>query len=440
MTPKRTWNWPRVAAWLAVTRPRPSRTPPQSTTARVPNRSDSAPQANDPTPMLRKLRSAAIEMPARDQPIAADMRASQTLSERIAPSPPQVTTIPTPTMVHPQQSLKFPSAAHRGLHQADKPHWPHRRPHGLTPGHRAAGSGPTAWDHRALHRGARGELHLLDDRRLSRRGVGRSSRDHRGQPSRRGPRQSSGDAATVRPRGPRHPDGLGRPGRVSESGECPPLRRPTLGDQDRPDDGLLRGLHHTLHAVPGGPRRSAGLRRAAIHGRARRRRRRPHRRALPGARGGDAAPPRRCRADGGAVHGRGNPPDPDPERHSSPWGAFPARRAQGDDRRPARRPRRRSSGVSRLNTAVHTSEVETMSVKGSVIAQFEQVAREQKKTLVPLSDDLVLLDSGLDSLCLAIIVARLEDALGVDPFDADADAAFPVTVGDFIRLYEDAAH
>ncbi len=80
-----------------------------------------------------------------------------------------------------------------------------------------------------------------------------------------------------------------------------------------------------------------------------------------------------------------------------------------------------------------------MSVKGSVIAQFEQVAREQKKQLAPLSDDLVLLDSGLDSLCLAIIVARLEDALGVDPFDSDGDAEFPVTVGDFIRLYEDAA-
>ena len=79
-----------------------------------------------------------------------------------------------------------------------------------------------------------------------------------------------------------------------------------------------------------------------------------------------------------------------------------------------------------------------MSVKGSVIAQFEQAAREQKKTLAPLSDDLVLLDSGLDSLCLAIIVARLEDSLGVDPFDSDEDAEFPVTVGDFIRLYEDA--
>ena len=79
-----------------------------------------------------------------------------------------------------------------------------------------------------------------------------------------------------------------------------------------------------------------------------------------------------------------------------------------------------------------------MSVKGNVIAQFEQVAKEQKRKLAPLSDELVLLDSGLDSLCLAIIVARLEDSLGVDPFDSDEDAEFPVTVGDFIRLYEDA--
>ena len=84
------------------------------------------------------------------------------------------------------------------------------------------------------------------------------------------------------------------------------------------------------------------------------------------------------------------------------------------------------------------SETETTSVRGTVIAQLEKVAREQKRTLAPLSDDLVLLDSGLDSLCLAIIVARLEDELGVDPFESDKDAEFPVTVGDFVRLYEDA--
>jgi acyl carrier protein len=79
-----------------------------------------------------------------------------------------------------------------------------------------------------------------------------------------------------------------------------------------------------------------------------------------------------------------------------------------------------------------------MSVRETTLAQIERVAVEQRKTLAPLSDDLVLLDSGLDSLCLAIIVARLEDALGVDPFEHADDGAFPVTVGDFIRLYEHA--
>jgi len=80
-----------------------------------------------------------------------------------------------------------------------------------------------------------------------------------------------------------------------------------------------------------------------------------------------------------------------------------------------------------------------VSVRASVLAQFERVAQEQKKTLAPLTDDLVLLESGLYSLCLAVIVAQLEDALGVDPFSAAEDAEFPVTLGDFIELYEHAA-
>lgn len=75
----------------------------------------------------------------------------------------------------------------------------------------------------------------------------------------------------------------------------------------------------------------------------------------------------------------------------------------------------------------------------TIIAQFEQVAKEQGKNLAPLSDDLVLLESGLDSLCFAIIVARLEDALGVDPFSASDDIYFPVTLGDFIKFYEHPA-
>ena len=80
-----------------------------------------------------------------------------------------------------------------------------------------------------------------------------------------------------------------------------------------------------------------------------------------------------------------------------------------------------------------------MSVRPTIIAQFEQVAKEQDKILAPLTDDLVLLEAGLDSLCFAIIVARLEDTLGFDPFSTTDDVDFPVTLGDFIRFYEVAA-
>jgi hypothetical protein len=79
-----------------------------------------------------------------------------------------------------------------------------------------------------------------------------------------------------------------------------------------------------------------------------------------------------------------------------------------------------------------------MSVRSTIIAQFKLVAQEQSKKSPPLSDNLVLLESGLDSLCFAIIVARLEDTLGFDPFSTSDDVDFPVTLGDFIRLYENA--
>jgi acyl carrier protein len=80
-----------------------------------------------------------------------------------------------------------------------------------------------------------------------------------------------------------------------------------------------------------------------------------------------------------------------------------------------------------------------MSIRSAIISQFHQVSEAQEKKLPPLSDDLGLEESGLDSLCLAIIVARLEDELGFDPFGSDEDTELPVTVGDFIRFYEDAA-
>ena len=99
--PNRIWNSPTVPAWLAAARPRPKSVPPESTTARVPNRSESAPQRNEAGPMHRKLRSAAVEMLVRDQPVAADIGCRKMPSDIIVPIPRQVMTMPAPTMTQP---------------------------------------------------------------------------------------------------------------------------------------------------------------------------------------------------------------------------------------------------------------------------------------------------------------------------------------------------
>jgi acyl carrier protein len=80
-----------------------------------------------------------------------------------------------------------------------------------------------------------------------------------------------------------------------------------------------------------------------------------------------------------------------------------------------------------------------MSIRSTIIAQIADVAEQQDKLVPPLADDLPLLESGLDSLCMAILVATLDDKLGLDPFSAEGFDSFPLTVGDFIRVYENAA-
>ena len=80
-----------------------------------------------------------------------------------------------------------------------------------------------------------------------------------------------------------------------------------------------------------------------------------------------------------------------------------------------------------------------MSIKATIISQLEEIRGSSKKPLLPLTDELALLDSGIDSLGLAILVTRLEDTLGLDPFTDSDITVPPVTLGDFIGLYEHAA-
>jgi acyl carrier protein len=77
-----------------------------------------------------------------------------------------------------------------------------------------------------------------------------------------------------------------------------------------------------------------------------------------------------------------------------------------------------------------------MSVREVVQQRFASAAKSRSSKLPPLTDELRLTDSGLDSLSFAVIVAELEDELGFDPFNEEVEVTFPVTFGDFVRLYE----
>ena len=79
-----------------------------------------------------------------------------------------------------------------------------------------------------------------------------------------------------------------------------------------------------------------------------------------------------------------------------------------------------------------------MSLRATILDEIRTVAANQKKTLAPLTDDLSLARFGLDSLCFAILVARLEDITGRDPLGSADGARFPRTIGEFVALYDEA--
>jgi acyl carrier protein len=67
---------------------------------------------------------------------------------------------------------------------------------------------------------------------------------------------------------------------------------------------------------------------------------------------------------------------------------------------------------------------------------FRRVAKEQGRRLEPLTDELKLTECGLDSLGFVLVVASLEQSVNFDPFEAEEEIDFPITLRDFIALYE----
>ncbi len=68
---------------------------------------------------------------------------------------------------------------------------------------------------------------------------------------------------------------------------------------------------------------------------------------------------------------------------------------------------------------------------------FEVLELTDSKLLVPqLEDDTILLESGLDSLGFAILVATLDEKLEFDPFTMMSEPVYPTTFKEFVEIYE----
>ena len=78
-----------------------------------------------------------------------------------------------------------------------------------------------------------------------------------------------------------------------------------------------------------------------------------------------------------------------------------------------------------------------MSHRPQIVSKLEELF-EEEGLAVPESfaDDLVLLESGLDSLSFAVLVAKLEDELGFDPFVESDTPFYPSTLREFVDFYD----
>lgn len=78
-----------------------------------------------------------------------------------------------------------------------------------------------------------------------------------------------------------------------------------------------------------------------------------------------------------------------------------------------------------------------MSIAEKIKSLMREIAEENEVELNPqISSETVLLQSGLDSLGFAILVARLEEDLGYDPFTLMEEPIYPQTFGELVEIYE----
>jgi acyl carrier protein len=75
-------------------------------------------------------------------------------------------------------------------------------------------------------------------------------------------------------------------------------------------------------------------------------------------------------------------------------------------------------------------------LRDKIVAAIQETADIRGSAIGTLVDETVLLESGLDSLGFAILVARLEEELGYDPFVQMDMPIYPRTLSEFVDIYQ----
>lgn len=77
-----------------------------------------------------------------------------------------------------------------------------------------------------------------------------------------------------------------------------------------------------------------------------------------------------------------------------------------------------------------------MNTRTVIVEALAELFEEDELPVPELHDDLVLLETDLDSLGFAVLVTRLDETLGYDPFSLMDEPVYPITLGEFVAIYE----
>lgn len=80
-----------------------------------------------------------------------------------------------------------------------------------------------------------------------------------------------------------------------------------------------------------------------------------------------------------------------------------------------------------------------MTIRETILEHLGELFEEDELEMPEMTDDTVLLDTELDSLGFAVLVTRLDEELGYDPFSMMDEPVYPATFKEFVDVYVENA-